>query len=200
LNSFTEYFTLEIYKLGFVKFGSFKLSSGKVSPYYIDLRTLPSYPQLYKQVMLALARLIEETCGSFDVVAGIETSGIVHAAYLGCLTGKPVAYVRKKAKDHGLAKLVEGVVEGEKVVLVDDVSTTGNTLASAVEALRATGALVECAFVIVDRCEGAREKLEKIGVVLKPLITVHEIFSILEKNNLLDKTVVEAVRKYLERA
>jgi len=68
-----------------------------------------------------------------------------------------------------------------------------------VEALRASGAVVEYAFVIVDRCEGAREKLEKIGVALKPLITVHEMFSTLEKNNLLDKAVVEAVRKYLER-
>jgi len=193
-----ERLIIEIYRQGLIKFGEFKLSSGKISPYYIDLRTLPSYPQVYREIMTLMAKVIESTSRDLEVVAGIETSGIVHAAYLGCLMGKSVAYVRKKVKEHGLMKLVEGVVEGKKVAVVDDVSTTGTTLLYAIEALRDSGAVVEYAFVIVDRCEGAGEKLREVGVTLKPLITIYDILNTLERSGLADATSLSTIRKYLE--
>ncbi len=188
---------VELYRKNMIKFGEYMLSSGRKSPYYIDLRILPSYPSLYRRIMEKLISNIEQEGVEYDVVAGIETSGIIHAAYLGCLTNKPIAYIRKKAKEHGTKKLIEGIVENKRVLIVDDVSTTGNTLYNAVLTLRENKAIVEKAYVIIDRCEGAREKLASINVELKPLINIYDIIRVLEEEKLVNREKIEALKTYL---
>jgi len=190
----------ELFLRGLIKLGEFKLSSGRLSPYYIDLRILPSHPELYRIVMNNLMDMILSDRIVFDVVAGIETSGIVHAAYLGCLMSKPIAYVRKEGKKHGTGNLVEGLVNGKRVLLVDDVSTTGSTLVKAVEALRNHGAMVEYAVVLIDRCEGAVDKLRENGVVLKPLFKITDILENLHSQGLISREVYVKILKYMESA
>ena len=193
-----QHIVMELYNKQLIKFGEYRLSSGKNSPYYIDLRTLPSYPMLYREIMELLVEKIKSSNIDFDVIAGIETSGIVHASYLGCIMNKPIAYIRKKVKEHGTRKLVEGIVENKNVLLVDDVSTTGTTLYNAVQVLRKHEAIVKHAFVIIDRCEGAREKLSELNVELKPLITIHDIIDVLKKHRLVSNSILEKIIQYLQ--
>ena len=187
---------VEIYRNGLIKFGDFILTSGRRSPYYIDLRLLPSYPRLYRNVMNHIINMVKDL--DFDVVAGIETAGIVHAAYLGCLLEKPIAYVRKKTKAHGTRKLVEGAVENKNVLLIDDVSTTGGSLEYGVKTLREYGAIVKDVVVIIDRLEGAIERLSKLGVRFHRLMDIAFILNILKKKKLITESEYNSVIRHLE--
>ena len=188
---------LEMHRRGIIKFGEFTLTSGKKSPYYLDLRLLPSYPRLYKRVMTMAYSILEKL--DFDVVVGVATAGIIHASYLGCIMEKPIAYVRKKPKEHGTRRLIEGRVEGLKALIVDDVATTGGSLERAVNAVRQEGGIVEYAFVIVDRREGARERLEKQGVKLYSLLDAQKIIEILYEEKAIDEQTFSRVKQYIEK-
>jgi len=176
---------VEMYRRGMIKFGRFLLSSGKESPYYIDLNIM--------EYMVKLANRID-----YDVIAGIETSGIVHAAYLGCLLNKPIAYIRKKPKGHGTKSLVEGLINGRRVLLIDDVVTTGNTLIKAIKSIRDNGGIIEDALVIIDRCEGASERLVDYGVRLQYILSSDLIMDTLLKHEVIDEETYMRVKMYME--
>lgn len=199
LNPILKKIIITLYRKQMIKFGEYILSSGRKSPYYIDLRILPSYPQLHRRIIYELANMIRNSRVKYDVIIGIETSGIIHASYLGCLMKKPIAYVRKKIKDYGTKNIVEGIIENKHVVLIDDVSTTGNTLYNAIKVLRENKAIVEKAYVIIDRCEGAREKLLSLNIELKPLITIYDILEVLDKENLVEKHMLEKIMNYIDK-
>lgn len=186
----------EMYLKKIITFGKYKLSSGRISPFYINLRTLPSYPDLFKKLMNKLVNYIETNSIEFEVVVGIETSGIVYATYLGCLMNKSIAYIRKKKKEHGLKNLVEGIVENKKVIIVDDVSTTGSTIYSAVLTIRENNGLVSNALVIIDRMEGAYEKLREINTELRSLLSIKTIIKTLVKHRLISSEEIREVINY----
>jgi len=191
-----ENIIVEMYRRGMIKFGRFILSSGKESPYYIDLRILPSFPDLYRNIMEYMVKLASRI--DYDVIAGIETSGIVHAAYLGCLLNKPIAYIRKKPKGHGTRSLVEGLINGRRILLIDDVVTTGNTLVKAVKSIRDNGGIIEDAIVIIDRCEGASKRLADYGVRLQYILSSDLIIDTLLKQGVIDEETYMRVKMYME--
>ncbi len=159
---------------GVVKRGRFKLSSGKVSSVYVDLRILPSRPLAFREVIEEMAKVVEGW--GFDAICGIAVGGLPMAACLAYRLLKPLIYLRRNRKDHGTGRIVEGDVEADaSVLVVDDVATTGSTLAWAVGILRKQGYRVDRALVVVDREEGAREKLREVGVELVSLTTLREI-------------------------
>ena len=170
---------IEMYRYGIIKFGEFVLTSGKKSPYYIDLRELPSYPELYRKIMLSIASDISLL--EYDIIAGIETAGIIHAGYLACLLDKPATYIRKKPKKHGTKRLVEADVNGKKVIIVDDVITTGGSISRAVNAVRESGGIVSDVYVIIDRCEGGKTRLSELGVKLHSYANIHDIVESLKE-------------------
>jgi len=162
-----------------VKLGRFVLSSGAESSIYIDLRSILSHPREFKLLVKLCSKSIENL--SFDILAGIESSGIPLATALALEHEKPMIYVRKEAKGHGLGKRIEGdVPPGAKALVIDDVATTGGSIESAVKALRSEALTVSDAFVVVDREEGARERLGGLGVRLSSLITLSQLISGLE--------------------
>ena len=154
-----------------------ELSSLEISNYPVErivltiliLRLVPSFPHQFRIMVKSLQNLISEKIGldSFDYIASVPTSGLVIASALAIETVKPLIYIRQKPKDYGTGSLIEGkIVEGSRVVLIDDVGTTGHSLLTAIKALREAKVVVDSAFVIVNRSEGARENLEAEKVML----------------------------------
>ena len=153
-----------LFKTDAVKFGVFKLTSGKASPYYIDLRVIPSFPDAYREICEFYAENITEQIGAknFDRIAAIPIAGIPFASQIAYILKKPFLYVRSGVHLHGRERRVEGVLaSGDKVLLIDDLLTTGLTLKNAADAVRAEGGVVTEAVVFLDREEGGKELLEK---------------------------------------
>ncbi|HUK84359.1 MAG TPA: phosphoribosyltransferase family protein, partial [Candidatus Acidoferrum sp.] len=118
-------------KLDVVKFGVFKLSSGKASPYYIDLRVIPSFPDAFREICDFYAEYITNEIGlkNFDRIVGVPVTGIIFASQVAYNLKKPFLYVRKGVRTHGRERRVEGVLaSGDRVLLIDDLVTTGLTI------------------------------------------------------------------------
>jgi orotate phosphoribosyltransferase len=180
-----------------LKFGLYTLASGKQSPYYIDLRILQSFPRYFRLTIIALRDLISREIGSdFDSLGSIPTSGLIFASALSYEMLKPLIYVRKESKMYGRRKMVEGYLRpGEKVLLVDDVATTGTSLSNTVKVIRENGAIVKDAVAIISRLEGAEEKLQKMGVRLIAIATINDLINALHDKGLLDRNSLEEIIK-----
>jgi orotate phosphoribosyltransferase len=195
---FVKEFAIFLHEIEAIKFGNFKLSSGKDSAYYIDLRIVPSFPHQFRKMIKALQNLISEKVGldSFDYIASVPTSGLVIASALAIETVKPLIYVRQKPKNYGTSNLIEGrISEGSRVVLIDDVGTTGNSLLGAIKALKDAKIKVDSAFIIVNRLEGIRENLEKEKVKIYELVDIFAISNILYKEKFLDEQTFDRIKK-----
>lgn len=141
---------LEIGAVGFKPTEPLTFKSGIISPVYVDNRRFPFYPSAWREVIAGFQELIAREKLEFEVIAGIETAGIPHSAALGYAMNKPSVFVRKKIKDHGTKSRVEGgKVTGKKVILLEDLVTTGMSSLAGVEALRQDGAQVDDCLIIV---------------------------------------------------
>jgi orotate phosphoribosyltransferase len=191
-----------LHKIDALKFGLFKLSSGKVTPYYIDLRVVPSFPDAFRQICDFYAQQITSQVGleNFKRVAGVPLAGIPFASQIAYNLKKPFLYVRKGARLHGRARRVEGIlISGDRVLLIDDLVTTGLTLRKAAEAVRAEGGVVTEAVTLLDREEGGKEKLLKSGIKLHALLRISEVANTLFEIGAIDeeslKTILKQVKK-----
>lgn len=119
----------------------FTWASGIKSPIYCDNRIILSYPEARDIVERAIAQTVEERFPECEVLMGTSTAGIAHAAIAASIMGKPMGYVRGSAKDHGRGNRIEGQLEkGQKVVVIEDLISTGGSCIEVVEALREAGA------------------------------------------------------------
>ena len=144
----------------------FTWASGIKSPIYCDTRLTISDPVIRKQIANGLAQNIKEFFSETEVVAGTATAGIPHAAWVSDILELPMVYVRSKAKEHGRGKQIEGkFAPGQKVVVVEDIVSTGGSSITAVEALRAAGCeVVGVVCVYTYNLPKAEEAFEKVGV------------------------------------
>ncbi len=155
-----------------VRFGEFELSHGGTSEYYVDKYLFETDPDCLE----AIAEAFADRLGEDDKLGGVALGGVPLAAATSVAASVPYVIARKQRKDYGTANLVEGrLEEGEEVVVVEDIVTTGTSLVDAVEALREAGATVERALVVVDREEGGRENVEEAGVEMESLVTASEL-------------------------
>lgn len=191
-----------LFKIDAVKFGVFKLSSGKASPYYIDLRVIPSFPDAFREICDFYAQYITDEIGlsNFNRVAGVPLAGIPFASQIAYNLRKPFLYVRKGVKLHGRERRVEGIlVSGERVLLIDDLVTTGLTLKNAVDAVRAEGGIVSDAVAFLDREEGGMQVLEEDGVRLHPLLRISEIANTLFEIGAIDEEDLKTIKKQVKK-
>ncbi|MAH33411.1 orotate phosphoribosyltransferase [archaeon] len=180
-----------------VKFGKFELASGKISPIYIDLRILPSYPEPMAIVTEELCKLIKKL--QVDIVAGAETAGIPLAAAISIKSKIPMIYVRKRPKSYGRMEMVEGVLKkDQKVVLIDDMATNGYSKVKFISGIRHSGGIVNDTVIVLDRGQGASENLAKENVKLHSLITLKELLEYMKKNNLIEEEKHKEILDYLE--
>ena len=165
-------------KVGALKFGTFKLTSGEVSTYYIDLRIVPSFPDAFRRICSLYLELIKIDVGAsgFDRIAGIPTAGISFASITAYHLMKPFIYVRTTERQHGRGRWVEGILlPGDRVLLMDDLITKGGSILKAAEAVRAEGGVVTDAVVLLDREENGEANLSKNGIKLHYLLTISEL-------------------------
>lgn len=157
---------------GAVRFGSFTLTSGQKSDVYVDIKHVWTHPARLRRIAQALARQIHGE----GVLAGMELGAVPLVVATALESGRPYAVIRKQAKAHGTGQRIEGTIPpGESVLLIEDVVTTGGSLVESVEVLRAAGAQVNRAVVVVDREAGAREALTRHGVQLESLATLRQL-------------------------
>jgi orotate phosphoribosyltransferase len=153
--------------------GSFRLRSGQVSHEYFDKYLFEAQPALLREVAEAMVALLPDEC---DVLAGMEMGGIPIATVMSQLTGLPTLFVRKQAKEYGTAKVAEGgVVDGRRVVVVEDVVTTGGALLASCRDLRAAGARIEWVVCAIDREQGGGPNLAAESLRLRPALTRTEL-------------------------
>jgi orotate phosphoribosyltransferase len=191
-----------LFKIDAVKFGVFKLTSGKASPYYIDLRVIPSFPDAFHEICEFYAETITDQIGikSFDRIAAIPLAGIPFASQIAYNLKKPFLYVRKGIRLRGRERRVEGVlVSGDKVLLIDDLLTTGLTLKKAADAVRAEGGVVTEAVVFLDREEGGKELIEKNGIKLHSLLKISEVANALDEMGAIDKESLKTILKQVKK-
>jgi orotate phosphoribosyltransferase len=144
-----------------------------------------------------LQNLISDKIGldNFDCIASVPTSGLVIASALAIETVKSLVYIRQKPKDYGTGSLLEGrIPERSKIVLVDDVGTTGLSLLNAIKVLKDAKMIVTDAFVIVNRCEGAKELLASENVRLHEITDIITISDILHNASLLDDQTLQRIK------
>ncbi len=199
---FVKEFATFLHQNGIIKFGEFTLASGKQSSYYVDLRLVPSYPLEFRKMVKFLENEIVQDIGldNFDSIVSVPTGGLVIASALAIETVKPLIYVRSKPKDYGTSKSVEGkIYEGMKVVMIDDVATTGGSVVNAIKSLKEVNISVKDAYVVVNRMEGADEALLELGVKMHSILNILQITEALFEQNLIDASILEKVKKQISK-
>jgi orotate phosphoribosyltransferase len=149
--------------------GSFTLRSGRTAYEYFDKYQFEADPVLLDELAAAMVALVP---ADTEVLAGLEMGGIAVVTALGRHTGLPCAFVRKAAKSYGTARLAEGAaIAGRRVLVVEDVVTSGGQVVTSTEQLRELGAVIEHALCVIDRQEGGAESLAAQGLTLTALFT-----------------------------
>ncbi len=190
---------LEIGGVGFRLHDPITFKSGIVSPVYCDNRTFPFWPAQWKKVIGGFASLVEREGIGFEVIGGIEAAGIPHSAALGYAMERPSVFIRKQPKEHGKKARIEGGdVSGKRVLLVEDLVTTGGSSLSGVQALREAGATVtDCLAIISYGFEEARDAFAEADVKLHTLTNFDAVLAGALKRGLLDERGAAAVREWL---
>jgi orotate phosphoribosyltransferase len=194
---------LEVDAVNFRPDPPYRFTSGWASPVYIDCRKLISYPRLRARLMAMAAEQVQEAAGyeAFDAVAGGETAGIPFAAWLADRLMLPMLYVRKQPKGFGRNARIEGnLLEGQRVLLVEDLATDGGSKLAFAEALREAGAVVEHVFVVFyyGVFPGSLETLTEAGLRLHALATWHDVLAEARRQAVFAPAVLDEVEAFLD--
>jgi orotate phosphoribosyltransferase len=158
-----------------IRFGEFELSHGGTSEYYVDKYLFETDPSCLRQIAAAFADRLDATDAT---LAGVALGAVPLVAVTAAELDRPYVIARKQAKSYGTGNRIEGrLAADEEVVVIEDIATTGQSAADAVEALREAGATVERVLVVVDREEGATETLADHDVTLESLVTAGELLA-----------------------
>ncbi len=193
---------LEIGAVDFNTTTPFTHASGKQAPTYVDCRKLVSYPRIRATLMDFLTITVMRECGfeAFDNIAGGETAGIPFAALVAERMALPMTYVRKKPKGYGRNARIEGVMTpGQRVLLVEDLTTDGGSKLSFVDAIRDTGATCDATAVIFfyGIFAGVEQTLADHGVKLLHLCTWWDVLSVARDRQAFDTATLDTVESYL---
>ena len=184
-----------MFEIGAVKFGKFTLKSGLLSPIYIDLRVLVSYPNVLRNVAGELIRITKPL--HFDRIAGIPYAAIPIATAVSLQANYPMIYPRKEQKGYGTKKNIEGNFnEGETIIVYDDLITTGSSKFEAIAPLEDAGLKVKDIVVLVDREQGGQKDLKEKGYNLHAVLTGTELLDNLLKTKKINQEQFDSIKQY----
>jgi orotate phosphoribosyltransferase len=192
-----------LFNSGCLKFGTFRLKSGVLSPYYIDLASVLSSPKdLCTLADLAADRVMQIAAKDrVDKLATIELKGALMLPSIACRTNMPCVIVRKETKSYGATGRTAGsdIVKGERILFFDDVVTEGLSKVEGIKPLEELGAKVEHILVVVDREQRGKEKLEKLGYKISSLAKITDLAQKLVQESKITKEQGEAVLNYVKK-
>lgn len=185
----------------------FRLTSGRLSPVYVDIRRLISFPEVRAQIIELFVQITRERIGfsAIDVIAGGETAGIAYAAFLAQKLNKPMIYVRKEPKNYGRVSQVEGVLQpGQRVLLVEDLVTDGGSKLNFKAGIEHAGGTVQhclCVFEYFSEEAGlhrARDTLREHGIALHSLVNWDDVLRIARAEKSLTEDEIAIVLRFLK--
>ncbi len=196
VTSFRKELILQLHQVGCIQFGDFTLASGKQSPIYIDLRRIAASPALLQLAAQAYAKLI--TPLSFDHLAAVPYAALTIGTAVALKTGSPLIYPRKEVKAYGTGQSIEGVFSaGDKVVVIEDLVTSGGSALKAIEQLEAAQLEITDVAVLIDREQGGRDAVTKKGYTLHAALKISEVLDVLQQAQKISAPKAGAVRVYL---
>jgi uridine monophosphate synthetase len=188
---------LKLHEVGCVQFGNFTLASGKQSPFYIDLRRAASDALLLKLVARAYADLLRPL--SFDHIAGVPYAALPIGTAVALVAHSSLIYPRKVTKSYGTGKAIEGVFSaGDRVVVIEDLVTSGGSVLKAIETLEGAGLKVSDVAVLIDREQGGDKNLAEKGYRLHAVLQLSEILETLHQAGRISTEQLTTIRQYLE--
>lgn len=193
----TEIFINRLIEIGAIKTGEFTLKFGGTSRIYISIRDLPNHPDVMSMAVWLMKMKLRDV--QFDRVGGVPMGALSIANMFSLSCGKPVLTLREQPKDHGITgtRTVEECKQGDNVLVVEDVGTTGGSLIDSIHKYRSLCQNVHYAIVVVDRQQGAQKSLNRIGVELFSLITMHDIAAVICNRDDIEESVKNYMRQFL---
>lgn len=192
-----------LYRSGCLKFGNFRIKSGASSPYYIDLACLLSSPKELRKIAEVAADEVRRlmTGERVDKLASIELKGALILPSIGWLVDLPCVVVRKEEKDYGVVGRIAGaeVVKGDRILFFDDIVSEGLSKVEGIRPLEESGATVKHLIVVVNREQGGKEKLEKLGYNVHALSTISELANKLLRSRYISGQQAESVLNYVKK-
>lgn len=186
----------KLFEINAVKFGTFTLKSGIVSPFYIDLRLIISYPKLLRQISEALWDLVSDC--DFDLVCGVPYTALPITTAMSLEHNIPMIMRRKEKKDYGTKKIIEGVYKKDQTCLiVEDLITSGLSIQETTAPLEELDLVVKDITLVIDREQGGVGRLKKSGYNVHPLMTITSILHQLEKQKKVGKEILEKVQSFI---
>jgi uridine monophosphate synthetase len=177
-----ESLVLTLFDIKAVRFGRFELHSGKISPIYIDLRLLASYPDALRQAAATYRQILQDQ--PFDLLAATPLAGLPIGTAISLDMNMPLIYPRQTAKSYGTGKQIEGHWNvGQTAIVIDDLITTGDSLLKGIAFLKAAGIQVQSAVVLIDREQGGKKTLHEQGYTLHSAMTLSQMLAILESKD-----------------
>jgi len=200
--SVTDKLANSLYVSGCLKFGNFQIKSGANSPYYIDLARLLALPEELCSVADIAARTVSQLIVSdgVDKLASIELKGALIVPSIACRVNLPCVVVRKEEKGYGVKGRIAGadVAKGDNILFFDDVVSEGLPKIEGIRPLEELGATVKHLLVVVDRQQGGREHLEKLGYKVHSLAKISEVVDSLCQSRLISEVQAQEVLEYIK--